>query len=209
MSDDIEPAGGDKEASGCVEPTTPLQALLGRLGGAGEAPELAYEQLRRRLVAFFRLRFPPRAEALADIVLDRLATRLGDGTRVEHVAHYALGIARLVALEAQAKEQRERRAAEELAMDIERGLGEQEEPDPALAALAACLETLGSAAAQFILQYYAQDGGAARIRHRHQLATQLGLTENALRNRALRLRIALERCVTGHLAAAAGNHPGS
>ena len=56
--------------------------LLQRLGQGGEGA-LGYERLRNRLVAFFRLRFPAQAEALADDVLDRLARRLAEGTVVD------------------------------------------------------------------------------------------------------------------------------
>ena len=180
-----------------------LHSLLSRLAQDGQDGVAAYEQLRRRLIAFFRLRFPVRADALADIALDRLARRLHEGTAIDHLAPYALGIARHVALETQAREQRERLAANELASGLAPGTGEDVEtdPDPALAALVECLRALGAQASDLILQYYAKDGGAARIAHRQALARALGLTENALRNRALRLRGGLERCVSARLSA--------
>ena len=85
-----------------------LEALLTRLEASGESGAVGYEILRRRLVGFFRLHFAWRADELADIALERLARRLQEGTEVDHVAAYALGIARHVAMETQAKEQRQR-----------------------------------------------------------------------------------------------------
>jgi hypothetical protein len=67
------------------------------------------------------------------------------------------------------------------------------------AALEACLDTLAKADAALILDYYGADG-SARIRLRQQLADSLGLSLNALRNRALRLRGKLEECALSRLA---------
>ena len=186
-----------------------LEALLTRLEASGESGAVGYEVLRRRLVGFFRLHFAWRADELADIALERLARRLHEGTEVDHVAAYALGIARHVAMETQAKEQRQRLAGAQWARAVadEASVESAPEHDPALLALAHCLNGLAAAESQFILAYYAQDGGAARISHRHQLAESLGLTENAARNRALRLRARLERCVERQLAAGRQDRP--
>jgi DNA-directed RNA polymerase specialized sigma24 family protein len=106
-------------------------------------------------------------------------------------------------METQAKEQRERLASAEWARTLDDAYPVEPEPDaaPALLALTRCLNGLAPQEADFILSYYAQDGGAARIRHRHELAASLGLNENAARNRALRLRNRLETCVEHQLAA--------
>ncbi len=180
---------------------TPLQALLDRLDAAGQSGAVGYESLRRRLVAFFRLRVPERAEELADVALERLARRLHDGTVIDHVAAFALGIARHVAMETQARIQRERIAGEGFARSQGELAPEDIEPgtDPAAAALGRCLQELAPREAAFILDYYAQDGGAARIRHRQSLAAAHGLSDNAARNRALRLRARLEKCVAQQL----------
>lgn len=91
-----------------------LAALLRRLEADGEPGGLVYERLRLRLVAFLRLHARGEAESLADIALDRLARRVHEGVAVEHVPSYALGIARLLVREEQARRQRERRALEGL-----------------------------------------------------------------------------------------------
>lgn len=177
----------------------PLHALLKRLGSGAEAAA-SYETLRFRLVTFFRLRFPADSEALADEALDRLARRLAEGTQIANVGSYALGIARFLILETSAHRRKEQDAAREsmYALHIER---EEMDPDPALCALKTCLESVGAEAATLITEYYGAEAGAAKIARRQTLARQMGLSVNALRNRALRIRISLEKCVQAQLVA--------
>jgi hypothetical protein len=172
-------AGGDIGTKEALSPrAAPLDILLTRLAAGGDvAPE--YERLRLRLVTYFRLRFPADAEALADEAIDRLARRL---------------------LETGARRRKERDAAGEALLEIE--LDQQEaEPDPAMPALRACLEAIGPESAALILDYYAADTGATRIARRQALAQRSGMSLNALRNRALRIRMGLEKCVRARLQA--------
>jgi DNA-directed RNA polymerase specialized sigma24 family protein len=181
-----------------------LQSVLDRLARDRDVAA-AYEQLRMRLVTFFRMSCPVEAEALADEAIDRLGRRLSDGTPVDNLGGYALGIARFLAMEASARRRKEQHAAREAMMEQEGDVDlEQAEFDPAVPALRVCLKCIDPESARFILEYYAADGGAARIERRRQLAERMGMTPNALRNRALRARIALEKCVRGRLRAAAG-----
>lgn len=175
-----------------------FHVLLGRLAGGG-AGAPGYERLRMRLVAFFRFRFAAQAESLADQALDRLARRLSAGTAVESLESYVLGIARLMVLEEESRQRKERVVAAEAARHLELNR-EDPEADPAVPALRACLASLESDGARFILDYYAADDGAGRIERRRRMAEQSGLSLNALRNRALRIRLALEKCVRARLA---------
>lgn len=185
-----------------------FQSLLQRLREDDSSAETAYERLRFRLITFLRVRVPVEAdaEALADTALDRLAKRLHEGTRVESVPQYALGISRLLVKEAEARlaSQRKRSAA----FVYESTGGGNHEPfvpeihenqESVMAALSACLDSLKSDARELVLSYYGRDG-AARIAGRQALAESLGLAPNALRNRALRVRMRLEKCVTARLA---------
>jgi DNA-directed RNA polymerase specialized sigma24 family protein len=169
-------------------------ALLARLSADGGDAQ-AYEALRRRLIQFFRLHAPAEADELADVVLDRLARRLHEGVEVASVPSYALGIARMVLHEARAKAARRHLAEADptLAPD-EDAADDARDLDDVLAALRACLEAAGTAARGLILAYYGGDG-AVRISTRKRLADEHGISLNALRNRALRLRDALEECV--------------
>ena len=78
-----------------------FDALLARLRRDGDAG-LGYEALRRRLLQLFRLHSPAEAGALADVTLDRLARKIGEGTEIDNVPLYTLGIARMVLHEANA-----------------------------------------------------------------------------------------------------------
>jgi len=177
---------------------TPFDALLQRLQSEG-AEGLAYETLRRRLIQFYRLHLPGEADDLADVVLDRLARKLHEGTEVASVPLYALGIARMVLHEARARGAR-RRAAEADPTLMPDGEDEQDTAatETVLAALSLCLRAAGSAARTLILAYYGADG-AERIAVRQRLAAERRISLNALRNRALRLREMLEDCVRTRL----------
>jgi DNA-directed RNA polymerase specialized sigma24 family protein len=153
--------------------------------------------LHFRLVTYFRIRFPAEAEALADETIDRLARRLQDGTPVKNLAAYALGIARFVVLETNARQRKERDAAREMLQRMELG---PDEPDPLLLLLRRCLSGFDADSAQLIMNYYALDPGIDRIEQRRKLARRLGMSRNALRNRALRIRIALEKRLRAQLA---------
>jgi DNA-directed RNA polymerase specialized sigma24 family protein len=169
-------------------------ALLARLSSDGGNAQ-AYEMLRRRLIQFFRMHVPADADDLADVVLDRLARRIHEGIDVASVPSYALGIARMVLHEARARSLRRHLAEADptLAPD-EDATDEATELESVLAALRACLDAAGTTARRLILTYYGGDG-AERIATRRRLADECGISLNALRNRALRLRDALEDCV--------------
>jgi DNA-directed RNA polymerase specialized sigma24 family protein len=182
-----------------TETGDPLHALLTHLGG-GRTAAAAYEALRRRLIAFFRLHVPVQADDLADAALDRLGRRLAEGVLVEDTGGYALGIARYLVREAQAQAIRAARAECDplLQPPDEDTVADAVRHEAVLAALDACLDTADPGQGRLILDYYGADGGA-RIALRQRLAAALGISLNALRNRALRVREALEACVRGRL----------
>ena len=184
---------------GSQDPVSVFDSLLSRLAAGGDAAA-EYERLRLRLVTFFRLRFPADADALADEAIDRLARRLGEGTPVESLAAYALGIARFLVMETAARRRKEDEAARAASYDVALHV-EDEEPDAAIAALKNCLESIGPRSSQLILAYYVAEGDGSRIERRQQLAQAAGLSLNALRNRALRIRTALEACMSAALRA--------
>ena len=176
----------------------PFGALLQRLGGDGaEGP--AYETLRGRLIRFFRIYAPAEADELADVTLDRLARKIHEGTEVVNVPLYALGIARMVLHETRARGARRRvLEADPTLIPDEDDAPAAAEVESALAALSECLDAAGGEARTLILDYYGADG-AERIATRQRLAGARGISLNALRNRALRLREALEDCVRARL----------
>lgn len=187
-----------KETAEQVQPAVLFEALLGHLGAGGERAGAVYEKLRTRLTAYLRLHLPAEADELADLTLDRVARRIHSGTAVQNVYSYALGVARMVVFEARTRYSRERSSFEEIGYLQESATSDAEDDEPNAeatdAALSGCLAQLGPAASELILEYYV-DSGAHRIEARRLIAERLGLSINALRNRALRLRAALESCV--------------
>jgi DNA-directed RNA polymerase specialized sigma24 family protein len=164
------------------------EALDRLLRALDEHPDLAsrrYEALRRRLIDLFSWEQRDTPEELADETLNRLARRLGDGVVIEgDVGRYAFGIARLLLHEdARAKRRRES-ALREMPISVT-------PPDSAemLDRLDACLEQLSDDSRRLIERYYTEE--------RATLAQALGISLNALRNRALRIRQQLHDCVTG------------
>jgi DNA-directed RNA polymerase specialized sigma24 family protein len=172
------------------------QAALGRLMArldpdAGTAAE-KYEHLRRALIKFFSWHGEVEAEACADDAIDRLARRLDEGLHIEDVPTFAYGVARMVRLE------RARSAAaypvvpEEAVADL---VAAQHPPtDDRLGdCLQTCLAELPAEDRTLILRYYT---GMRRekIDGRALLAREMGLTANALRHRAQRVRDRLKSC---------------
>jgi DNA-directed RNA polymerase specialized sigma24 family protein len=189
----------DATAAGSAMPAAdaPFEALLRRLRSDRDAG-LAYEALRQRLILFYRLHTPVEADELADITLDRLARKIHEGTDITSVPLYALGIARMVLHETRARSARRRVAeADPTLFSCADDAGDAEAiaaNEAVMKALSTCLDAAGAQARALILAYYGADG-AARISIRQRLATEQQISLNALRNRALRLREALERCV--------------
>ena len=169
-------------------------SLLARLGPDPESAGAAYEYLRRALVAFFSWRGAATPEECADETLDRLATRLDEGLTVDNVPRFALGIARLVLLEHWRRP--EARGVRLDALGYEPAAPAEQPADEGRArSLARCLEELPPGGRDLVLGYYAGDG-RDRIDGRKRMAQALGLSENALRSRAQRLRDQLEKCLT-------------
>lgn len=173
-----------------------LEALLAALGPDAESAAAAYERIRDRLTRLFQWRGCREPEALVDETFDRVARRLEGGLEIhsEDPYRYFVGVAHRVFHEILRAEARERRAL--------RDLRHQPEPrtlDDAdrlrLDCLDRCLAELGDDR-RWILRFYRGEKGE-KIRNRKALAEELGITANALRIRAHRLRARLETCVRG------------
>jgi DNA-directed RNA polymerase specialized sigma24 family protein len=180
-----------------------LERLLARLDADASRAAEAYETLRLGLTRFFDWRGAHFPDECADETLNRLARRLDEGAEVADVRGFALGIARLVLLErARSPQLRQDELNEQLLTAA---------PAPVLDhsprlhdCLDTCLASLPADARTLILEYY-QDQRREKIDRRMRLAGQLGLSANALRSRAQRVRDRLERCVRGCAAGRAGD----
>jgi DNA-directed RNA polymerase specialized sigma24 family protein len=160
-----------------------LEALLAALAPDRAAAAHAYEVLRARLVDLFTWERFPEPEVRADETLNRFARRAVEGEKIVNPYRYAHGIARMVMLETVRNVQRERAALRELRL----AGGAEPESQVPLETLRRCLAALPARSRKLIEQYYLTD----RVR----MAEAMGISINALRNRAQRIRERLYDCV--------------
>ena len=180
--------------------------LLGLLAPEREAAGRRYEELRASLVRFFEWRGGAHPEEYADESLNRAARRVAGGEPVADVSGYCFGVARMVLMEALRRQENERRALADLSTPRDDD-DERAEAERRSASLNECLARLAADERELIVQYYLGER-AAKIENRRRLATRFGLAHGALRMRALRLREALEACVSERLNRAAAGPPG-
>lgn len=164
-----------------------LSALATDRKEAGEK----YLLLRKNLVRFFETRGLLSAEDLADEVTNRLAKKLESVEELENPNIYAIGIARMVVLEVRKKPQEIDELPE---ISVLPNNEEQNEKEEKLKCLEKCLHELPTENRQIIIGYY-QGEKRTKIENRQKLANDLGIPQNALRNRAVRLREKLEGCI--------------
>lgn len=173
---------------------TALERLLARLDADPDRAAEAYEVLRHTLTRFFDWRGAHFPDECADEAINRLARRLDEGAEVEDPRGYALGIARLVLMERSRSPQlRQDELDEQTPAPVPVRI---DEPPHLHDCLDSCLAALPPESRTLILEYY-QDQRRLKIDRRVRLATELGLTAQALRSRAQRVRDRLERCVRG------------
>lgn len=170
-----------------------FDALLRVLDANTVAAGLGYRQLHQRLIHFFRLNNASDPEALADEALDRLGRRIGmlQPDDIGSPQAFALGIGRHLLQEDQRKQRRESEAATEWAAYTLANDGHHEE---LLHALDHCMALMREDQRQLLQSYY-QWTGRQKIEHHRQLAEKLGLTMNAMRNRLMRARTELDKCL--------------
>jgi DNA-directed RNA polymerase specialized sigma24 family protein len=164
---------------------------------AGAAATL-YNRHRDRLVQYFGWQQCEDVEALADEVIDRVARRLAEGEAIERPGAYMLGVARLVVLEQRQRFEQRRGALAEYERRRQVLDSEPADAERAMTCLERCLDQLSAERRALIVDYYT-GSPAERLGRRQALGARLGLLPGALRNRALRIRQDLERCVDGCL----------
>lgn len=154
-----------------------------------------YEALRIRLVRFFEWRTDRFPDDLADETLDRVIGKFTAGEEIGDYLNYTYGVARFVHLE----HLREKARRNLRSIDIPLSSRADDPGDDLavqrLACLERCLEQLPEEERTIILYYY-QGDNQGRIRNRRDIAAALGITMNALRLRARRIRAKIEECVS-------------
>ena len=189
------------EASGAWELNEgALDKLLSHLDSDREAAGAKYVNLQLRLSLFFEQRRFSSPDEHAGVVLDRLARQFDEGEDVQNATAYALGVARLYALELSRKpivEGVDDWDAVPLPPD-RRGASSADEPDgedARLSCLDRCLDGLPAQERRMVVGYY-QDDKRAKIDNRRELSNLLGINMNTLRIRVMRTQRKLEKCVT-------------
>lgn len=176
-----------------------LEGLLGRLDTERARAGEKYEQARRRLIEFFEARGSYSPEEDADEVINRVARKISEGEIIEDVGKYMYGVARLLWME-RLRDKPKRPLAldtvaapfaqeQEQVSDLERLHDERR-----FECFDACLKNLPPESRTFIVDYYKEEKGA-KIEKRRRQAESLGVSLNALRLRAARLRSSMEACV--------------
>jgi DNA-directed RNA polymerase specialized sigma24 family protein len=171
-----------------------LDRLLAGLDADPTAAGQKYEHLRRALLKFFTWRGTPEPETSVDETLDRLARRLDAGHTIDDIPAFAYGVAKLVFLE-------RRRQSTAMPVTSDEGLvaraaaAPPEREEVRDTCLNGCLGELPRDDRDLIVTYYV-GAGRDRIQSRARLAATLGLSENALRHRAQRLRDRLRICAS-------------
>jgi DNA-directed RNA polymerase specialized sigma24 family protein len=160
-----------------------LDALLETMAPDRETAGCRYEELRRRLINLFAWEHCEAPDDLADEVLNRLARKTMEGVEIPHLDRFAFGIARLVIQE----EGRKRRSRQTVLREFQASGQGNGSDSRGLAAIELCLAALPPDRRELIERYYGGDRSA--------LARELGISINALRNRALRIREELYNCV--------------
>lgn len=170
-------------------PKEPFDVLLEWLDPDREKAGQRYEVIRAGLIRIFVSKGVSDAEHYTDEAIDRVIKRLPEiqSGYVGDPARYFHGVARNIVMEAGRRR--------EVATDV-LPLGPILEPPESDTSecLTKCLQQLSRAKQEFILDYHLYQG-REKVAHHRQMATELAISEGALRTRAHHLRVSLEKCV--------------
>lgn len=148
-----------------------------------------YEVIRAGLIRIFVSKGFSDAEDLADEAINRVMKRLPEirDTYVGEPVRYFHGVARFIV--------REMIRRKEVTVEVVPVFsGENEVHSDEYDCLLKCLRFLPADKRELILDYYIYDGRDKIVQHR-RMASELGITEGALRGRAHQVRGNLEKCI--------------
>jgi DNA-directed RNA polymerase specialized sigma24 family protein len=177
-----------------------FKELLNLLNPDEAKAAVEYHNLHQRLTRFFDWNNGQDPMALADEVLDRLAKRAVEPDVKEGVRNtsaFALGIARHL-LQEEVRRQIKMAEISRHWQAMESTRIQETESEPLDNALQHCLGKMQPERRSVVEAYYCFEG-AEKIKVRQRLAEAEGLSLNALRNRALRARQDLEKCMRKRL----------
>jgi RNA polymerase sigma factor (sigma-70 family) len=179
-----------------------FEKLLEQFSPDREAAGRQYNLMGLKLARYFEWRSCSSSEDLAEITISRVARKIDEGEDVTNLQAYFFSVARNVFMEWRRDVERGSVPLDEIPEIPAQEPLEDEQKEARHRCLDRCLDLLPVESRSLILNYY-QDEKRAKIDHRKQLAELLGIPLNALRIRAHRVRISLEKCVKDCLAEAA------
>lgn len=164
-----------------------FDALLAWLDPNRDAAAHKYEIIRSRLIKIFACRGCWDAEDLADETINRVTSKLGEiaANFSGEPARYFFGVANKTHLEYSRRRQPPTLPEPKI---------ESQDTELEYQCLDHCVEKLTAENRELVLSYY-QEEKHAKIEHRRNLASKLGIAANALRIRAYRIRASLQQCV--------------
>jgi RNA polymerase sigma factor (sigma-70 family) len=150
-----------------------------------------YESIRLRLTKIFYARGCHLAEELTDETIERVTKKVATiaETYEGDPAIYFYAVAKNVFLEWTRKPK-----TEELPIKISNKEIKTDEAELRDRCLSKCMENISAKQSKFIIEYYNRDK-RQKIALRKKLAEELGVTQEAMRVRAFRIRAILQKCV--------------
>jgi DNA-directed RNA polymerase specialized sigma24 family protein len=166
--------------------------LLASLDADRDSAGERYVKIRSKLISYFECRDCPFPEDHADETINRVARKLESGEEIRDPASYVYGVARLLLLEILKERGKHQSAIEQLSRSQPDPIDDDD--DPRVECFNNCLARLDPEDRHLITQYYNGER-RAKIENRNRIAESLEISQTALRLRAHRLRVKLEKCV--------------
>lgn len=170
-----------------------FRKLLAAFSADEEEANRLYLSTHLKLVRFFEWKTCRDPEHQVDITLNRVARKLLEGQQIENVASFAWGVAQVVFMESLKPPDRFSVDVEDVDLIAPERTSADDTREQRLQCLDNCLDELPPESRTLIVEYYQQEKKAKEVRRR--LAAQLGIPLNALRIRAHRIRLELEKCL--------------
>jgi DNA-directed RNA polymerase specialized sigma24 family protein len=180
-----------------------FEKLLNAFSPDRDEAAAQYELMRCKLVRFFEWRGIEAAEEHADETINRVARRIDEGQTIDNLTSYFYGVARMVFMEALRDRAHTPIAIEDAFAELRGEIIIEIDPDPRIVCFERCLDSLPPENRDLIVGYYEEER-RAKIELRQELADRLQIPMNALRIRAHRIRVKLEKCITTCLHEPAG-----
>ncbi len=171
-----------------------FEKLLAALAPDREEAGREYQRLRIKLIRYFEWRTVVPGDDWADETFNRVARRLDEGKVIDDVIGFIFGVARHLCQEAIRDRDKEPAPLDETHESQYAPAPDSVEPDEREDCFDRCMEKLLPENRNLILEYY-QEERRAKIQIRQRMAERLHIPLNALRIRAHRIRLTLEKCI--------------